>query len=276
MSSAIWFASLAVGILLLYVGIVGVMSLAQSRLFFPTHLAAFHGPPLPASAARLEIGTPDGERLSGVRLGPADRTADRLPLLMGFGGNAWNAETMALLLHDLLPGAEVVAFHYRGYAPSTGYPSVNALLGDALTIFDHLERESARRIIPVGFSIGSGVAAYLARHRPVAGMILVTPFDSLEALAREHFPWAPVGLVLRHRMSLVDFVRESRVPTAVIAAGRDSIVPHRRTEPLRRAVPNLVFDRTIADAGHNDLYGDPAFAGALRDALARIEAAGGR
>jgi hypothetical protein len=28
----------------------------------------------------------------------------------------------------------------------------------------------------------------------------VTPIDSLEALARPHFPWAPVGLLLRHRM----------------------------------------------------------------------------
>ncbi len=35
-------------------------------------------------------------------------------------------------------------------------------------------------IIAIGFSIGSAVAAYLARHRPVAGLILVTPFDSLE------------------------------------------------------------------------------------------------
>jgi hypothetical protein len=42
---------------------------------------------------------------------------------------------------------------------------------------------------------------------------------------------------------------------------------------LRRAVPRLVFDRTIGDAGHNDLYDRPAFAEAMREALARIGAA---
>lgn len=125
----------------------------------------------------------------------------------------------------------------------------------------------------VGFSIGSGVAAYLAHHRSLAGMILVTPFDTLEGLAKEHFSWAPVGLLLRHRMPVIDLVRDRPTPIAMLVAGRDTIVPARRSEPLRGAVPNLVLDRTIADAQHNDLYGDPDFAAAMHEALARIEAA---
>jgi len=56
-------------------------------------------------------------------------------------------------------------------------------------------------------------------------------------------------------------------------------VPARRSAPLRAAISNLVFERTI-DAGHNDLYDHPAFVAAFREALARIEmqedAAGGR
>jgi uncharacterized protein len=48
-------------------------------------------------------------------------------------------------------------------------------------VFDHLRRTQATQpIITVGFSIGSGVAAYVARHRPVEGLILVTPFESLD------------------------------------------------------------------------------------------------
>jgi uncharacterized protein len=44
---------------------------------------------------------------------------------------------------------------------------------------------------------------------------------------------------------------------------------------LRQAVGNLVFEAAV-DAGHNDLYGRPAFAAAMREALARIEAAEGQ
>ena len=114
-------------------------------------------------------------------------------LLLGFGGNVWNVENMALSLHRHFPSMHVAGFHYRGYRPSGGQPSANGVLTDALDIFDALQEQlPAKRIIAIGFSIGSPVAAYLARHRPVSGVILVTPFDSLVELARDHFPWLPV------------------------------------------------------------------------------------
>jgi pimeloyl-ACP methyl ester carboxylesterase len=74
-------------------------------------------------------------------------------------------------------------------------------------------------------------------------------------------------------MPTIDLVKGQSTPAALIAAGRDTIVPARRTEPLRGAIPNLVLDRTIADAGHNDLYNHPAFAAAMREALALFDAA---
>jgi len=242
---------------------------------FPTMFAGAARVQLPVSTQRLEVRTPDGECLAGVRIPSQGATPDGAPTLLGFGGNAWNAEATALSLHALFPHREVVAFHYRGYAPSSGRPSARALFSDSLIIFDHLVRTQAgERIIPVGFSIGAAVAAYLGRHRPVAGLILVTPFDSLEAVARDLYWWAPVGLLLRNRMPTIEFVRGSLLPTALIIAERDAIVPARRSAPLRQAIRNLVFEGAI-DAGHNDLYDHPAFAAAVREALARIEAVSG-
>jgi len=268
-----WLIFLALGIGLLYAGLVTAIALAQTRLLFPIQMATAGGRSLPASAERMQVTAPDGERLSGVRLGASDPGSDAEPLLLGFGGNAWNADVMAFYLRRLFPDAQVAAFHYRGYPPSTGRPDAATLLADALTIFDHLQQERRQPVIAIGFSIGSGVAAYLARHRPLAGQILVTPFDSLKALAGEHFPWAPVGLLLRHHIDTIGYLRANATPAALIAAERDTIVPARRSEPLRKAAPNLVFDRIVAGAGHNDLYDDPAFVQAMHEALARIMAA---
>src|SRR5271166_2321189 len=272
---AMWVIHLMLTLAALYAVIMAGMYFAQTWLLFPTMFAGGARVQLPASTQRLEVRTPDGERLAGVRIPSQGATADGAPTLLGFGGNAWNAEATALSLHELFPHRDVVAFHYRGYAPSSGRPSAQALFSDSLMIFDHLVRTQAgERIIPVGFSIGAAVAAYLARHRPVAGLILVTPFDSLEAVARDLYWWAPVGLLIRNRMPTIEFVRGSLAPTAVITAERDTIVPKRRSAPLRAAIRNLVFERTI-DAGHNDLYDHPDFASAAREALMRVEAASG-
>jgi pimeloyl-ACP methyl ester carboxylesterase len=266
-----WLFHLLLGLALIYIMIVAAAYFAQTWLLFPTTLAEASRPQLPVSAEHLEVKVGGGERLVGVRIPATSPAAKRRQLLLGFGGNAWNAENMALYLHDVFPDSDVVAFHYRGYRPSGGRPSAEALLADSLAIFDHLHT-APEPIIAVGFSVGSGVAAYLARHRPLAGLILVTPFDSLEALAREHYSWAPVGLLLRHRMATLDWVRDVQAPTALITARYDTIVPERRSAPLRHAIPNLVFDRTI-EAGHNDLYGHSAFVAAIREARGRIAAA---
>ena len=249
------------------------MYFVQTWLLFPTALAGVGRVQLPASSHLLKVKTPDGETLVGVRIPSADSKGEAAATLLGFGGNAMCADSMALTLHCLFPHRDVVVFNYRGYAPSTGAPSAKAVLSDSLMIFDRLQQARASQdIIAVGFSLGTAIAAYLARHRLVTGLTLVTPFDSLEALARELYWWAPVGLLLRHRMPTLEFVRGALAPTAVIVADHDKVVPARRSAPLRRAVSNLVFARTI-DAGHNDLYDHPDFAEAMREALAAIEAA---
>ncbi len=267
-----WLLKLVLVLAAAYIAVVALMYAAQTQMLFPTRLATGSSTLLPQVAARLEVETPDGERLRGVHVPAArDRPGERL-VVLGFGGNAWNAESLAAYLHGLFPDTEVVAFHYRGYPPSTGRPSAAALLADAPVVFDHvLETIGSGRVVAVGLSLGAGVAADLGARRSLAGLILVSPFDSLEALAREHFPWAPVGWLLRHHMETVESLRGLTTPTALIAAGDDTIVPRRRTEAVRRAITALVLDRTITHADHNDLYGHPDFHAAMVEALARID-----
>ena len=159
-----WVVHLTLTLAALYAVIITGMYFAQTWLLFPTVLAGAARVQLPASTQRLEVETPNRESLAGVRIPSQGERAEGAPTLLGFGGNAWNAEATALTLHALFPHRDVVAFHYRGYAPSTGRPSAQALFSDSLIIFDHLLRTKAgERIIPVGFSIGAAVAAYLAR-----------------------------------------------------------------------------------------------------------------
>lgn len=252
---------------LVYLVVCAAAFFAQTSLLFPARLALPAGPP-PPSAEPLELEMPDGHRLHGLHIPPSAPTGGRL-LILGFGGNAWNAAAAAEYLHELYPEADIVAFHYRGYAPSGGSPGAAALQEDSLLVHDFVrERLRPERTIAVGFSIGSGVAAHLAAHRPIDGAILVTPFDSLTALAASHYPWLPVRLLLRHRMEPAADLRGARVPVAVIAAGRDMTVPAARTEALARAVPNLALSRNIPDAGHSDVYERGEFREAMRAALA--------
>jgi pimeloyl-ACP methyl ester carboxylesterase len=244
----------------------------QTQLIFPVHAVAPAGP-LPEGSERLEVRTADAEMLRGVHIGPSASQPNGRILILGFGGNAWNAENVAELLHQVYPQADIITFHYRGYAPSTGAPSAKALLADAPLVYDEaVKGVRPARIVAVGFSIGTGVAASLARQRKVDGLILVTPFDSLKAVAQSLYPWLPVGSFFRHEIDSAREMRGVRAPVAIVAAERDEIVPAARTDALRSQVPDLVFDRTIRGAGHNDIYSKPEFEAAMREALNRLKA----
>ena len=226
---------------------------------------------MPAGARELSLKTPDGHQLRGLLLPPDDPQPDRT-LVLGFGGNAWNGQDVGEYLHELFPDVTVVAFHYRGYAPSTGSPSAEALLADAPLLFDLAVAEvQPAKVIAVGFSIGSGIAARLAAERPLDGVILVTPFDSLKAVAQSMYPWVPIGPFFDHEIDTAAAVDGNPVPIAILAAERDEIVPAERTAALREQVPNLVFDRTISGAGHNSIYARSDFQLAMREALDRLK-----
>jgi fermentation-respiration switch protein FrsA (DUF1100 family) len=253
---------------LLYIALLILVFAFQARLLFPAGAVGAAGP-LPPGAERLSLDTPDGNRLRGVHIPPfAPRSGT---LILGFGGNGWNADTAAAYLHGLFPKADVVTFHYRGYRPSTGAPAARALLADAPLIYDlAVARVRPAQTVAVGLSIGSGVAAGLTPRRPLDGVILVTPFDSLKKVAAGHFRWLPVRFLFRHEMKAAEWLSGSRVPVAVIAAERDTLIPPARTDGLRRAAGRLVFERTIPGAGHNDIYDRPEFRAAMREALHRV------
>ena len=242
----------------------------QSSLIFPTHAVPAAGP-LPPGAERISTTTPDGQTLWGVHIPRAGSAEAERTLVLGFGGNAWNGEDVASYLHEIYPDADVVAFHYRGYRPSTGSPSAETLLADAPLVYDSaVERIKPARTIVVGFSIGSGVAARLAADRPLKGLILVTPFDSLKAAAQGLYPWLPIGPFFQHEMDAASVLQKSKVPVALVAAERDDLILPERTAALRSRVRNLVFDQTIARAGHNDIYVRSDFQDAMRRALATV------
>ena len=109
---------------------------------------------------------------------------------------------------------------------------------DAPLVFDMaVDRVKPERVVAVGFSIGSGVAANLSRQRKLDGLILVTPFDSLKAVASDLYPWLPIGPFFQHELAAAEDLKGGKVPVAILAAERDEIIRPARTAALRREVP---------------------------------------
>jgi hypothetical protein len=79
----------------LYLAVAATLFFLQGSLLFPGAAVGGAGA-LPPGSERLAFETPDGVRLHGVRIRARQPGADGRPLILGFGGNAWNGEDVAL------------------------------------------------------------------------------------------------------------------------------------------------------------------------------------
>ena len=108
------------------------------------------------------------------------------------------------------------------------------------------------RLVFFGESLGSAVASTLAVDHPPAVLVLRSPFTSLTALGRLHYPFLPVTWLLRDRFATIDIIARIRAPVLVIAGDRDGIVPLEQSRRVYEAANTRKSMLIIQGADHND------------------------
>jgi pimeloyl-ACP methyl ester carboxylesterase len=174
-------------------------------------------------------------------------------------------------------GYNVFAFDYRGFGYNSGEPSEKALYADAAAAYRHLTdafKLSGSRIILAGRSLGSAVAVELASHVESAGLLLLSPIDSVPLAGARLYPWVPVSLLATNRFDNTPKLERLRSPVVFVHAVDDWLVPPDTARALFRhiAAPKL---RLETGGDHHSA----GFAGEggrldLRDAMRRFWATG--
>ncbi|HVS62124.1 MAG TPA: alpha/beta fold hydrolase [Thermoanaerobaculia bacterium] len=241
--------------LLIAVGFVLLVFVLQRRLiYFPSLDPVPSGTRLPTNVRELQIPTSDGLTL-GAWLIPARKEASAAIVIV-FNGNAGD-RSLRLPLAEALSAAgyAVLLFDYRGYGGNPGRPSEIGLRRDARAVRRFLVEELGAvpdRLVYFGESLGTGVAVTLAVEHPPAALVLRSPFPSLVALGRTHYPWLPVSLLLRDRFDSLGRIPALSSPLLVVAGERDRIVPARLSRRLYDGAPQPKEWVEIPGADHND------------------------
>jgi dienelactone hydrolase len=206
--------------------------------------------------------------LHGWELSPKVR-AGKIPGLIYFGGRQEDISELAHVTEMF--GARLIRiFNHRGFAMSSGKPSEEGFLSDALAQYDALAARphvDPSNITVIGRSLGSGPAVYLAAHRPVAAVVLVTPYDSILALARRHYPYLPVRQLLRHRFEAHLWAGEARCRVLTILAESDTVVPADHSHELLAHWAGSAEVITIPGTDHSSVLRADATRSAIRKFL---------
>ena len=204
--------------------------------------------------------TNQGEQITITVTNPGKEKA-----LLYWGGNGEAVAGGAATFEKELPDYSTYLVDYRGYGRSTGIPTEAGILSDALALYDHI-RAKHQSISLFGRSLGTGVACYVASQREAEKLILITPYDSIESIARDRYPIFPLSLMIKDKYDSLSRVPRIKAKTIILIAENDTMIPKRHAYHLAEQFPkDQVTVYEIHGCHHNNIAETEAYHAILKE-----------
>lgn len=232
-------------------------------IFFPRKNISYYGDLWKSDEIIIEV---NQQQLQGwfVKAIPLEQS----PVILYYGGNAEDISiNLSYLQHDEPQSISWLLINYRGFGKSTGKPSQAALFIDALAIYDYLVSHfhiPPDKIYLMGRSIGSSVASYVASQRQVAGLILVTPFDSVASFAPRLLRIPPIRRYLEKYFNTQKYLENVQGKILILAAGEDEVIPKINLENLVNKFKDQLDVVEIKLANHQNIAEFPEYERAIK------------
>lgn len=245
-----------IGLGVAYILLLSLLFVAQRRLMYhPTDER-----PVPAAyglfrAEAFDI--PSHDQLPLYSWWQPPRT-DHGKVVLYFHGNAGSIAGRAdRALHFTDQGHGILFPSYRYNAGAGGAPSEEALIADAIALYDWLMKQGfeGKQVVVYGESLGSGIAVALATQREVAALILEAPYSSIAEVAQSVYWYMPAKWLVHDKFDSTAIIGELTVPILIVHGGRDRVIPPRFARLLHEAAPDHTELVILPEAGHEDLYG---------------------
>jgi fermentation-respiration switch protein FrsA (DUF1100 family) len=233
--------------------IVALARTASGHFVFRGARAAAGPRPVPAGFHLVTTDARDGVVVHALDL-PAAPGARTLVHFHNNRDTAADAADLATRLHAR--GLGVLLVEYRGYGLSRGaQPSEEGLYDDAEAALAGLAARGVGpdRVVLWGTSLGTGVAAEMARRGRGAALVLVTPYTSIPDVVTAAVPLVPAALLVEQRFDTLGKTAEIHVPTLVIHGDADEIVPFWMGERLASAIRGARLIQ-VPGGRHGDLF----------------------
>jgi uncharacterized protein len=188
-----------------------------------------------------------------IAAGDASAPNGTIVIFHGNGGTALDRGFYLEPMNAL--GFRVILAEYPQYGGRPGRVGEKPFVADGLETVRQAFEQYGEPLYLLGESLGCGVAAAVAKQAttPIAGIILITPWDTLASVAKSLFPFLPVKLVLTDKYDSIENLKSFPKKISVIGAERDEILPIKHAHNLYANLPEGQKRMwVILGAGHND------------------------
>lgn len=250
----------------LYLIIIGLLYVNQEALFFQANkLDKNHQFTFSEKHQEVTIKTSDNINLHGL-LFQAEKSKGLIFYLHGNAGTVASWGNIAANYTNL--GYDIFILDYRGFGKSEGeISSEEQLLSDISSAYNQLKQQyKEENIIITGYSIGSGMATYLASINKPKALILQAPYYCLEDLATEKFPIAP-NFIIKYKIPTFEFIKSIKCPIYIFHGNDDYVIPYENSLRLKDVLKSNDKLVTLENQGHLGINENDVFLCELKEIL---------
>jgi alpha-beta hydrolase superfamily lysophospholipase len=244
---------------------IGLYFFQEKVIFAPEKLDKNFKFTFTGNFLELNIKTEDQKFLNGI-LFQADSSKGLIFYLHGNAGslNSWGdlAKTYTELDYD------VYMLDYRGYGKSeSAITSQKQLFKDVQTAYNEMKnRYSENKIVVLGYSLGTGLAAKIASTNNPRLLILQAPYYSLTYMMRQAYPIIPTFL-LKYKLRTNQFIQDCKMPIVIIHGNNDEVIPYESSLKLKELLKRTDTLITLKGQGHNGITDNPEYQKEIRNIL---------
>jgi uncharacterized protein len=242
----------------------------EKLIFFPEKLAKDYKFSFDQKFEELNVNTKDQKLLSGI-LFTADSSKGLIFYLHGNAGslNSWG--NAAKTYTDL--GYDVFMLDYRGYGKSEGsISSQEQLFQDVQIAYNKLKkRYSEDKIIVLGYSLGTGLAAKLASTNKPKLLILQAPYYSLTDMMKHNYPIIPT-FILKYKFQTNDYIKDCKMPIIIFHGNEDDVIYYGSSIKLKGLLKKTDTLITLNGQGHDGITDNPEYRTEIQKILAQQKA----
>lgn len=249
---------------ILYILVCVLLYFFQEKLlFFPQKLDKDFQFVFEQKFEEKYIKTKDGFLLHGI-LFKADSSKGLIFYLHGNGGaiNSWGE--VAKTYNDM--GYDAFILDYRGYGKSEGsIHSEQELFDDIETAYLDLKNlYTEKKIIVLGYSLGTGLAAYLCQSYSPKLVILQAPYISMVDMKNLKYPIIPT-FILKYKLNTSAYLQNCKSPIVLFHGKDDELIPKTCSETLQKETGATMI--LLDNQGHNDMTNHPIYIEKIKEIL---------
>ncbi|MDU1891463.1 MAG: alpha/beta fold hydrolase [Dysgonomonas sp.] len=203
----------------------------------------------------INIVAQDGASLNGL-LFTVDQPKGLIFFLHGNAGALDSWGQLASVYTDL--GYDIFFLDYRGFGKSSGkIENQNQLLDDIRLAYKEMNKRYAEnRIIVLGFSIGTGIAANIASENSPRILILQAPYYSLTNVIQGFCPIIP-SFLIKYKLETFIYLVECKMPVTIFHGDNDKVIDYSNSILLKDYLKENDALITLQGEGHNGInYND--------------------